>query len=85
MSPAYRSIVEAPDFQAQWKKDAETWPFFESLANMLPYLNFPTFPNAEPVIDAQFNAIWAGKLSVKDGLAEAQRLGQQFLDEAHRL
>jgi multiple sugar transport system substrate-binding protein len=85
VSPSYRNILESADFQAEWRKDTETWPFFEALPNMLPYLTFPTFPTAEPLIDAQLRDIWAGKVSVRDGLVEAQRIGQQHLDEANRM
>lgn len=80
--PSYRSIVDDPSFQAEYKSDAQTWPFFEVLPNFLPFPNFPTFPEAEPLIDAQLKNIWAGKATAKEGMDEAQRQAQRLLDQA---
>jgi ABC-type glycerol-3-phosphate transport system substrate-binding protein len=82
--PSYKHIVEAPDFQAVAKKDAEFWPFYEALPNYLPDPNFPRFTASKGPINDQLLAIWAGKTSVKDGLTEAQKLAQPVLDEALR-
>jgi ABC-type glycerol-3-phosphate transport system substrate-binding protein len=82
--PSYRHIVEAPDFQAEAKKDAEFWPFYEALPNYIPDPNFPRFTYSKGPINEQLQAIWAGTTSVKDGLNEAQKLAQPVLDEALR-
>ena len=82
--PSYRHIVEATDFQAVWKKDAESWPFYEALPGFVPELNFPKYWDAMAAVTAQLQAIWGGKTSVRDGLTEAQRLAQQILDESRR-
>ncbi len=80
--PSYRHVVEAPEFQARWRKDAENWPFIEALPGFVPYYNFPTFWDARAAINTQLMDIWAGKQSVRDGLAEAQRQAQVLLDKA---
>jgi ABC-type glycerol-3-phosphate transport system substrate-binding protein len=82
--PSYRHIVEAPEFQAVWKKDAESWPFYEVLPGFIPELNFPKYWDAMAAVTKQLQTIWAGKTSVRDGLTEAQRLAQQILDESLR-
>ena len=83
-APSYRHIVEAADFQAVWKKDAESWPFYEALPGFVPELNFPRYWDAMAAVTTQLQAIWGGKTSVRDGLTEAQRLAQQILDESRR-
>ena len=82
--PSYRHTVEAAEFQAVWKKDAESWPFYEALPGFVPELNFPRYWDAMAAVTAQLQTIWAGKTSVRDGLAEGQRLAQQILDESRR-
>ena len=80
--PSYRHVVESPEFQARWKPDAQNWPFMEALPGFVPYYNFPTFWDARTAINTQLMDIWAGKQSVRDGLAEAQRQAQAQLDRA---
>lgn len=82
--PSYKYVIEDAAFQAEYKKDEQTWPFFEVLPNFLPLPNFPTFPEAEPLIDAQLNAIWAGTVTPREGMEEAQRQAQRLLDQAHQ-
>ena len=79
--PSYKHVVESPEFQAKWKKDAENWPFMEALPGFVPYYNFPTFWDARTAINNQLMDIWAGKASVRDALAEAQRQAQALLDK----
>jgi ABC-type glycerol-3-phosphate transport system substrate-binding protein len=80
--PSYKHVVESTEFQSQWKKDEQAWPFFEALPGFVPYYNFPTFWDARAAINTQLMNVWAGKVSVKDGLAEAQRQAQLLLDKA---
>ena len=80
--PSYRTIVDDPSFQADYKSDAQTWPFFEVLPNFLPFPNFPTFPEVERLLDVQLRNIWAGQTTVKEGMDEAQRQTQPLLDQA---
>jgi ABC-type glycerol-3-phosphate transport system substrate-binding protein len=79
--PSYKHVVESPEFQAKWKKDAENWPFMEALPGFVPYYNFPTFWKARAAINTQLMDVWAGKQSVRDCLAEAQRQAQALLDK----
>jgi ABC-type glycerol-3-phosphate transport system substrate-binding protein len=79
--PSYKHVVESPEFQAKWKPDAQNWPFMEALPGFVPYYNFPTFWDARTAINNQLMDIWAGKQSVRDGLAEAQRQAQALLDK----
>jgi ABC-type glycerol-3-phosphate transport system substrate-binding protein len=80
--PSYRHVVESPEFQSQWKQDAQAWPFFEALPGFVPYYNFPKFWDARTAINTQLMDIWAGRVSVPDGLAEAQRQAQALLDQS---
>jgi multiple sugar transport system substrate-binding protein len=80
--PSYRSVVESAAFQAEMKKDAESWPFYEVLPNFIPYPAFATFSEARAAVDEEFGKIWAGQSSLNAGLDEAQRRAQQLLDEA---
>jgi ABC-type glycerol-3-phosphate transport system substrate-binding protein len=82
--PSYRHTVESAEFQAVWKKDAESWPFYEALPGFVPELNFPRYWDAMAAVTTQLQTIWAGKTSVRDGLTEGQRLAQQILDESRR-
>lgn len=59
----------------------EYWPFMEALPGFIPYYNFPTFWDARTAINTQLQTIWAGKATVRDGLAEAQRQAQLLLDK----
>jgi len=78
--PSYKSIVEAPSFQAEWKKDADNWPFVEALAGFQPFPGFPTFEEARNAVLKHWQNIWAGRTSVNDGLNEGQREAQQIID-----
>jgi ABC-type glycerol-3-phosphate transport system substrate-binding protein len=82
--PSYKHVVESPDFHAVAKQDAEFWSFYEALPHYLPDPNFPRFTASKAPTNEQLQAIWAGRASVKDGLAEAQKLAQPILDEALR-
>ena len=84
VTPSYKHIVESAAFQDTFKKDAEMWPFHEVLPNAVPRPNFPNYDRAVAAVDAQLNAIWAGKVSVDDGLKEAERQGQLLLEESLR-
>ena len=84
VTPSYKPVVESAAFQEAFKKDAEMWPFHEVLPNAVPRPNFPTYDRAVAAVDAQLGAIWAGKISVDDGLKEAERQGQLLLDESLR-
>jgi ABC-type glycerol-3-phosphate transport system substrate-binding protein len=84
LTAAYRHVVESPEFKARWQRDAEQWPFYEVQPNFIPYPNFPGFTDALALADQQLRDIWAGKTSVRDGLAEVQRQAQRLLDEALR-
>jgi multiple sugar transport system substrate-binding protein len=80
--PSYRSTVEAATFQAEMKKDTESWPFYEVLPNFIPFPAFATFSEAREAVDEEFGKIWAGQTSLNAGLEAAQRRAQQLLDEA---
>ncbi len=82
--PSYKHTVEDALFQAQFKKDAESWPFYDILPNYIPMPSFPGFIEARNEVDGQLRAIWSGKTSVRDGLNEATRLGQARLDQARQ-
>jgi sn-glycerol 3-phosphate transport system substrate-binding protein len=84
VTPSYKNIVTSAEFQTTFKQDNEMWPFHEVLPNAVPRPNFPAYDRAVALVDAQLGAIWAGKVSVDDGLKEAERQGQQLLDEALR-
>ena len=84
VTTSYRNIVESAEFQTTFKKDALSWPFHEAMPNALPWPSFPTFEKSQTAANTQLRAIWAGTTSVSDGLREAERQGQQFLDEALR-
>jgi ABC-type glycerol-3-phosphate transport system substrate-binding protein len=80
--PSYKTIVDSTEFKAKWQKDTESWPFFEALPGFVPYPNFPLFWDARTAINTQLLDIWAGKTSVRDGLAEANRQAQALLDRS---
>jgi multiple sugar transport system substrate-binding protein len=80
--PSYRSVVEAPAFQAEVRKDAASWPFYEALPNFVPYPAFATFAEARAAVDEELGRIWAGQTSLNTGLDEAQRRAQQLLGQA---
>jgi ABC-type glycerol-3-phosphate transport system substrate-binding protein len=80
----YKTILEAPEFQTRWKSDADLWPFFEIMPNVLPFANGPKSQEERTIIDEQLRAIWKGDMSVRDGLGEAQRQAQRLLDESLR-
>jgi ABC-type glycerol-3-phosphate transport system substrate-binding protein len=84
VTTSYKSIVESAAFQETFRKDALSWPFHEALPGSLPWPSFPTFEQAQTAANTQLKAIWSGTTSVADGLKEAERLGQQVLDEALR-
>ena len=84
VTPSYKNIVTSAEFQTTFKQDNEMWPFHEVLPNAVPRPNFPAYDRAVALVDTQLGAIWAGKISVDDGLKEAERQGQQLLDEALR-
>jgi hypothetical protein len=80
--PSYRTTVESAAFKSRWQADTEAWPFFEALPGFVPYPNFPLFWDARTAINTQLLDIWAGKTSVRDGLAEANRQAQTLLDRS---
>src|SRR5262249_28709303 len=41
--PAYKYTVEDPAFQAAFKNDAESWPFYDLIPGYIPMPNFPGF------------------------------------------
>jgi ABC-type glycerol-3-phosphate transport system substrate-binding protein len=82
--PSYRSVVEAAAFQAELKKDAASWPFYEVLPNFIPFPAFATFAEARAAVDEEYNKIWSGQTSLNAGIEESQRRAQQLLDEALR-
>jgi ABC-type glycerol-3-phosphate transport system substrate-binding protein len=84
LTAVYRHVVDSAEFKARWQTDAEQWPFYAVQANFHPYPSFPGFDELRSTADARLKDIWAGKTSVRDGLAEIQRLGQQLLDQALR-
>ncbi|HVG96691.1 MAG TPA: extracellular solute-binding protein, partial [Chloroflexota bacterium] len=84
VTTSYKNIVESAAFQETFRKDALSWPFHEALPGSLPWPSFPTFEQAQTAANTQLKAIWSGTTSVADGLKEAERLGQQVLDEALR-
>jgi hypothetical protein len=53
--------VEAPDFQAVAKQDAEFWPFYEALPTYLLDPNFPRFTHSKGPINDQLQTLWAGR------------------------
>lgn len=78
---SYKHIIESTEFEAAYKKDSESWPFFGAVSGFVPYPNFPSFWDARSVINDQLLAVWAGKTSIRDGLAEANRQAQLLLDK----
>jgi ABC-type glycerol-3-phosphate transport system substrate-binding protein len=82
--PSYRTIVEDPQFQATFKKDAESWPFYDLIAGFIPMPNFPGFGDVRTTGDKMILDIWAGKGTAKEILDEYTRFGQQKLDEVLR-
>lgn len=82
--PAYRNIVEAAPFQAEFKKDAGHWPFFDLLPHFVPFPSTPAFDPVDTMVTAKLRDIWAGKSSARDGLREANRLTQLLLDAAQK-
>ena len=79
--PSYKNAVEAPDFQATFKKDPDTWAFYELLPTFTPLPGYPGFADVRAFCDGKMRDIWAGKTVPRDGLAECTRTGQQKLDE----
>ena len=82
--PAYKSTIEDPAFQAQFKKDAESWPFYDLIPGYIPMPNFPGFGDVRTTGDKMILDIWNGKGTAKEILDEYTRLGQQRLDEVLR-
>jgi ABC-type glycerol-3-phosphate transport system substrate-binding protein len=82
--PSYKYTVEDPAFQAEFKKDAETWPFYDLIPGFIPMPNFPGFGDVRTTGDKMIPDIWSGKGTTKQVLDEYTRLAQQRLDEVLR-
>ncbi len=82
--PSYKYTVEDAAFQAQFKKDAESWPFYDLISGFIPMPNFPGFGEVRTMGDRMIPDIWAGKSTAKQVLDEYTRLAQQKLDEVLR-
>ena len=76
--------MEDPAFQAEFKKDAETWPFYDLIPGFVPMPNFPGFVDVRTIGDKMIPDIWSGKGTTKQVLDEYTRLAQQRLDEVLR-
>jgi len=79
--PSYKTVVEDPQFQATFKKDAESWPFYDLIAGFIPMPNFPGFGSVRTLGDTMIKDIWAGKGTAKQILDDYTRQAQQKLDE----
>jgi len=82
--PSYKYTVEDAAFQAQFKKDAQVWPFYDLISGFIPMPNFPGFGEVRTMGDRMIPDIWAGKGTAKQVLDEYTRLAQQKLDEVLR-
>lgn len=82
--PSYKTIIEDPQFQATFKKDAESWPFYDLISGFIPMPNFPGFGSVRTMGDTMIKDIWAGNGTAKQVLDEYTRQAQQKLDEVLR-
>ena len=79
--PSYKSTIEDAAFQANFKKDADAWPFYDVLPGFIPMPNFPGFADVRALGDMMIRDIWAGKGTAREIMNEYTRQGQQKLDD----
>lgn len=82
--PSYKYVVDAPALQDYLKSNPESAVFYQGLPSFLPFPPVPSFEDVRAEIDKHLVDIWSGKTSARDGLAEAQRAGQQIMDAAQK-
>jgi ABC-type glycerol-3-phosphate transport system substrate-binding protein len=80
--PSYKYAVASASLQDYLKNNPDTGVFYQGLSSFLPYPPVPAFEDVRAEIDKHLLDIWAGKVSARDGLAEAQRIAQLIADAA---
>ena len=59
--PRPTSTPGVPEFQAEFKNDADVWPFYELMPDFIPMPNFPGFGDVRTMGDMTIQDIWLQK------------------------